>query len=141
MAVSSRCAGGVHSFAERPAGALLGGEHRERHEPAVGSRDRTIRAHARQAGRQPGSHSRCHYVTSGPNFGQNDTNQVLRTQRLIAALKRQGIYSCLSIYFPLWVQLGPENTAFPGYTNANPFALLYFNPQFQSSTARGGTAC
>ena len=72
------------------------------------------------------------YVASGPNFGQNDTNQVFRTQRLITALKRQGIYSCLSIYFPLWVRLGPENTAFPGYTNGYPFALIYFNPQFQA---------
>jgi len=31
------------------------------------------------------------------------------------------------------VQLGPENTAFPGYTGGkNPFALLYFNLAFQA---------
>lgn len=72
------------------------------------------------------------YVSSGPNFGQNDTNQVVRTQYLITALKRRGIYTSLSIYFPLWVQLGSDTPAFPGYTGKNPFALLYFNPQFQA---------
>jgi len=80
------------------------------------------------------------YVTSGPNFGQNDTNQVLRTQRLIAALKRQGIYSCLSIYFPLWVQLGPENTAFPATPTPTLRAAL-FQPAIPVLYRTWWTAC
>jgi hypothetical protein len=72
------------------------------------------------------------YVSSGAGFGQVQTNQVYRTQQLIRALKRQGIYSCLSFYFPLWVRLSAETPAFPGYNNGNPFALLYFNPEFQA---------
>ena len=72
------------------------------------------------------------YVTSGANFGQVDTNHVARLHYLIAALKREGIYTCLSIYFPLWVKLDATNPDFPGYTGKNPFALLYFNEKFQA---------
>lgn len=73
------------------------------------------------------------YTSSGANFGRVDTNRVAQLHYFIKALKREGIYTSLSIYFPLWVQLGPENTAFPGYSGGkNPFALLYFNPEFQA---------
>jgi hypothetical protein len=72
------------------------------------------------------------YTSSGSNFGRVDTNRVAQLHYFIKALKREGIYTSLSIYFPLWVQLGPENTAFPGYSGGkHPFALLYFNPAFQ----------
>lgn len=72
------------------------------------------------------------YTSSGTNFGRVDTNRVAQLHYFIKALKREGIYTSLSIYFPLWVQLGPENTAFPGYSGGkHPFALLYFNPAFQ----------
>lgn len=72
------------------------------------------------------------YKGSGANFGQIDTEQVTYLHYLIAALKREGIYSCLSIYFPLWVRLGPENSDFPGYTGQHPFGLLYFHEKFQA---------
>ncbi len=72
------------------------------------------------------------YTSSGTDFGRVDTDRVAQLQYFIKALKREGIYSSLSIYFPLWVTLGPENTAFAGYRSGqNPFALLYFNPSFQ----------
>jgi hypothetical protein len=71
------------------------------------------------------------FEEAGPIFGQIDKEQVAGLHYLIAALKREGIYSCLSIYFPLWARLGPENPDFPGYTGQHPFALLYFNPKFQ----------
>ena len=71
------------------------------------------------------------YEEAGPNFGQIDKERVAGLFFLIAALKREGIYSCLSIYFPLWARLGPENTDFPGYTGQHPFGLLYFNAKFQ----------
>lgn len=73
------------------------------------------------------------YTGTGANFGAVDTEQIGRLHYLIAALKREGIYTCLSIYFPLWVRLGPENTDFPGYAGGkHPFALLYFNEKFQA---------
>jgi hypothetical protein len=73
------------------------------------------------------------YAGSGPKFGEVDTEQIARLHYLVTALKREGIYTCLSIYFPLWARLGPENTAFPGYAGGkHPFALLYFNEAFQT---------
>lgn len=59
-----------------------------------------------------------------------DTAMLDKMFQFIAALKKEGIYSCLSIYFPLWVQLKPEH-GFAGYDGKHPFALLFFNPQFQ----------
>ena len=73
------------------------------------------------------------YTSSGADFGRVDTNRVAQLHYFIKALKREGIYTSLSIYFPLWVQFGPENTAFAGYSGGkNPFALLFFNPAFQA---------
>jgi hypothetical protein len=71
------------------------------------------------------------YTGEGPEFGRVNTNRVHQIQRFVRALKKEGIYSALSIYFPLWVRLGPENSQFPGYTGGRPFALLYFNEDFQ----------
>jgi hypothetical protein len=48
----------------------------------------------------------------------------------IEALKREGIYTCLSIYFPVWLQFN-QGSPIPGYTGQNPFSLLFFNPDFQ----------
>lgn len=71
------------------------------------------------------------YAGQGPQFGRVDTNRIHQVQYLVQALKREGIYTALSIYFPLWVRLGPENPGFPGYQGGHPFALLYFHPDFQ----------
>lgn len=49
---------------------------------------------------------------------------------LVTALKQQGIYTTLSIYFPVWMKLQAAD-GFPGYNNQSPFALLFFNPDFQ----------
>jgi hypothetical protein len=49
----------------------------------------------------------------------------------ITAMKREGIYTCLSIYFPLWMK-PDEKTGYDGYKgDKNPFALLFFNRDFQ----------
>ncbi|MFA6287007.1 MAG: hypothetical protein WC661_06430 [Opitutaceae bacterium] len=57
---------------------------------------------------------------------------VKHTVEMIEAVKAEGIYTHLSIYFPLWMK--PENG--PGWREGyngkqNPFALLYFEPEFQ----------
>jgi len=49
---------------------------------------------------------------------------------LVNELKQQGIYTTLSIYFPVWLNL-KEADGFPGYSGQAPFALLFFNPEFQ----------
>lgn len=59
-----------------------------------------------------------------------DTEYLDRLFFFISALKREGIYTALSIYFPLWLNLRPEQ-GFEGYTGQHPFALLFFNPRFQ----------
>jgi len=71
------------------------------------------------------------YDDSGTGFGAVDTHRVAQLHYFIKALKREGIYTSLSIYFPLWVTLGPENPQFPGYQDKHPFALLYLNESFQ----------
>lgn len=48
----------------------------------------------------------------------------------ITAMKQEGIYTALSIYFPVWLEM-QNNSSFPGYTGQHPFALLFFNPEFQ----------
>lgn len=94
-----------------------------------------IEAFARAMARRGVNLVRIHgpiYDSRGPTLGRLDTNRVAQIQHLVHALKREGIYTGLSIYFPLWLRLGPENTAFPGYRgDQHPFALLYFNPAFE----------
>ena len=65
------------------------------------------------------------------NFREIDPEKLAGLQRFVAALKKQGIYSCLSIYFPLWLEI-PAGDALAGYTTGKkPFALLFFSPEFQ----------
>lgn len=53
--------------------------------------------------------------------------------RLVAALKREGIYTTLSFYFPLWFDIRPHYgiPGFEGGGNRVPFTLLYFEPRMQ----------
>ncbi|MBM3882530.1 MAG: hypothetical protein FJ387_22875 [Verrucomicrobia bacterium] len=71
------------------------------------------------------------YRGSGRGFGEIDTNLVDRLHEFVWALKREGIYTGLSIYFPLWVRLDSSQPQFAGYTGQHPFALLYFHAEFQ----------
>jgi len=52
---------------------------------------------------------------------------------LIAAMKRQGIYTKVSFYFPLWFDVKPNYgiAGFEAMQNKRPFALLYFEPRMQ----------
>jgi len=49
----------------------------------------------------------------------------------IAALKEEGIYSHLSLYFPLWLR-GPDEERFPGIGNEPPFMQHVINDDFES---------
>lgn len=66
----------------------------------------------------------------GPDKLKADPAKIERLQYLVAALKREGIYVCLSTYFPLWLQLQAKD-GLAGYHGENPFALLFFQPEFQ----------
>ena len=56
-----------------------------------------------------------------------------QTCYFIETCKRQGIYTKLSFYFPLWVkfQKGDGFDSFESIDNKMPFALVYFDEQFQ----------
>jgi hypothetical protein len=74
-----------------------------------------------------------YHGTTYPGRGDltvKDREKIDRTHYLVAAMKREGIYTCLSIYFPLWVRLD-EADGWAGYDDQIPFALLYFDPKFQ----------
>lgn len=65
--------------------------------------------------------------------GAADPEKVRRTQEKIAAMKSAGIYSHLSIYFPLWMQPEADDALLKGYNRKqHPFAALMFNPEFQA---------
>lgn len=75
---------------------------------------------------------RIHSPVFDGRTGKFRPQSLARIREAVAALKAQGIYSHLSIYFPLW--LTPENgTGWrEGYDGRkHPFALLLFEPEFQ----------
>jgi hypothetical protein len=62
-----------------------------------------------------------------------DRRKLDRIQRLAAALKSQGIYLCLTTFFPFWWR--PQASAgFEGYAgDKESFALAFFNPHLQEA--------
>ena len=65
--------------------------------------------------------------------GEPDARKVQNIVEIVEAMKKEGIYSHLSIYFPLWFR--PEATLswLPGYDGKkHPFATLMFNEAFQA---------
>jgi hypothetical protein len=76
---------------------------------------------------------RIHGGIWGEDFRQVNREFLDKYFYFVSAMKREGIYTNLSIYFPLWIQMR-ENSGFAGYPapgTAHPFALLFFNPEFQ----------
>jgi hypothetical protein len=51
----------------------------------------------------------------------------------VAAMKRQGIYTKLSFYFPVWLKVDEAFglDGYDGFENRQPFGLLYFNGRMQ----------
>jgi hypothetical protein len=75
----------------------------------------------------------------GPIFDPSGDPAAVDEDRLdaihyaVAAFKREGIYSVLSFYFPLWFEVQPHY-GIPGYEetdNKLPFALIYFDDRMQ----------
>jgi hypothetical protein len=64
--------------------------------------------------------------------GDADPKKVSRAQETVVALRAEGIYSLLSIYFPLWMTPPATHPWLKGYDGKkHPFAALMFNPEFQ----------
>lgn len=71
-------------------------------------------------------------VTSGPDAGAVDPRRIDNLQRLVAALKAEGIYTHISVYFQHWFDPS-ENRAFPGYQKGRPpFAIHFYNPAWEA---------
>ena len=73
--------------------------------------------------------------------GEVDPAKVKRTIEIVEAMKAEGIYTHLSIYFPLWLTPKPDNPWLKGYDGkSHPFAALFFNPEFQARYRQWWTA-
>jgi hypothetical protein len=65
--------------------------------------------------------------------GELDRAKVERIHEVVAAMKKEGIYAHLSIYFPLWMNPAPGPGWREGYNGKqHPFALIFFEPEFQA---------
>jgi hypothetical protein len=64
--------------------------------------------------------------------GELKPGAVKELQEFVRAMKAEGIYTHLSIYFPLWFKPAAGNPWLEGYDgNTHPFAALMFNREFQ----------
>lgn len=64
--------------------------------------------------------------------GRVDPKRVRHIRECVTAMKSEGIYTLLSIYFPLWFDPAPGTDWLPGYDGrSHAFATLLFNPAFQ----------
>ena len=64
--------------------------------------------------------------------GEVDTAAVKRAIAIVEEMKAEGIYTHLSIYFPLWFTPRKDHPWLKGYDGkTHPFAALLFNPEFQ----------
>ncbi len=116
----------IHT-ANGQAGSLLGGERSARRGP----RSRPTppdRPHARQARRQPGPPPR-----RGLRQGRRSQPGLRQAgHRHRRGNESGGIYTHLSIYFPLWFTPRANHPWLEGYDGkTHPFAALMFNPKFQ----------
>lgn len=67
---------------------------------------------------------------SGPNAGEIDDHALDNLFYLIEAMKREGIFTHISIYFPVWFRPGER---FAGLKpDRVPFALNFFNRDFEA---------
>ncbi len=64
--------------------------------------------------------------------GELSPAAVKRSLAIVEEMKAEGIYTHLSIYFPLWFTPRPDHPWLKGYDGkSHPFAALMFNSQFQ----------
>ena len=64
--------------------------------------------------------------------GEVDPARVGRLRDIVAAMKAEGVYTHLSIYFPLWLDPPAGTPWLQGYDGKkHAFAALLFNPEFQ----------
>jgi hypothetical protein len=70
------------------------------------------------------------FYQQGDRAGEVDPKRVDGMRYAVAALAKQGIYSYLSIYFPVWLNLS-KNPRFAGYPDKPTFIAPYVDVRFQ----------
>lgn len=60
-----------------------------------------------------------------------DVHHVEKFHRAVQVLKKHGIYTHVSHFFPLWMQLKASDGIAGAAVGKNPFGLPYFEPRFQ----------
>jgi hypothetical protein len=64
--------------------------------------------------------------------GETDRARLRWIQEVVRVMKAEGIYTHLSVYFPLWFRPPADLPWLPGYDGQqHPFAVLLFHPEFQ----------
>ncbi len=76
-------------------------------------------------------------VWQSDNWREPDLEHIKRVREFVRVMKGEGIYTCLSIYFPLWLRPDKSLAGYNG--DKNPFASLFFNPDFQAVYRRWWT--
>ena len=75
---------------------------------------------------------RVHGAVFDEKTGELNPEKPKKLAAIVTAMKAEGIYTHLSIYFPLWFKPQPGLSWLDGYDgNKNPFAALEFNEGFQ----------
>ncbi len=72
------------------------------------------------------------WTQSGGNFGNIDESKIDDIFYLVAAMRREGIYTGLSIFFPLWADYWDLVGYFPPSGTNDTFGALYYDPQLQA---------
>ncbi|MHB8898190.1 MAG: hypothetical protein ACYC6Y_05545, partial [Thermoguttaceae bacterium] len=75
---------------------------------------------------------RAHGAVFDGKTGEPAPERMEHLREVVAAMGAEGIYTHVSIYFPLWFSPKPGLDWLEGYNGSqNPFAALYFNPEFE----------
>ncbi|NLS96323.1 MAG: hypothetical protein GXX96_29650 [Planctomycetaceae bacterium] len=76
---------------------------------------------------------RAHGAVFDGKTGEPNLARMEHLREIVEAMRAEGIYTHLSIYFPLWFTPKPGLPWLEGYDGSqHPFAALYFNPQFEA---------
>ncbi len=100
--------------------------------PGHDAKPETLKATARLLAKHGVNLVRIHGAVFDEKTGELNPEKPKRIAEIVAAMKAEGIYTHLSIYFPLWFKPKSGLSWLEGYDgNKNPFAALEFNEGFQ----------
>jgi hypothetical protein len=98
---------------------------------ALGMEPSQMKAMARFLAKKGVNLVRLHGALWSDDLGKISPDRLNHLFAFVAACKNEGIYTALSIYFPVWLRFD-ASSPFPGYTGQHPFGLLFFNPELQA---------